>query len=137
MPKGKPINRQDIGSLGEQLLGRGDDKRSTKTFIEDGSLAMSLGIFQGLPDMIMNIGRRLHAEETGMDWQDVTVEEIFEKYPEAKEIMVLHQRIVEHKGSQAGYLVDRFTSSERRESMETKEDSKRSSGEVNSPKKWE
>jgi hypothetical protein len=130
MPKGYSVPYNEPGSIGEQLLGRGDDKRTTKTFIEDGSLAMFLGFVRSMPDAVLNTGRRLMAEETGKDFADVSTEDVLTTYPEAKELIEIHQQIVEHKGSQGGYLVDRYVQG-RREEIDSKTDKKSSSGEPN------
>lgn len=109
MPRGYDVPVEDWGSVGEQILGRGEQTRSTKTFIETGPLAMFLGMFEALPELIINTGRRFYAEEFGIPFKDVTLEIIFEEYPEARELLGIHDKIIRHKGSQKGYLVDRYT----------------------------
>jgi hypothetical protein len=109
LPEGYEVPYEDWGSVGEQILGRGDQTRSTKTFIEDGNLAMFLGLFESLPEMLMNTGKRLYAEEEGIPFEEVTNEIIFEKFPEARELIRIHSTIISHKGSQKGYLIDRYT----------------------------
>lgn len=130
MPKGYTGSYDDPGSVGEQLLGRGDGKRSTKTFIEDGVLAMFLGMVQGLPKMMINMGKRLHAEEMGIDFKSIEDDDIFEEYPEARELLELHQRIIEHKGSQTGFLVHAYTERASDEEIDRREKKKQSSGEL-------
>lgn len=126
-PKGYDVPYDDYGSIGEQILGRGHDTRSTKTFIENGPLAMFLGMFEALPELIINTGRRFYADEFDVDINAVTLEMIFEAYPEARELLSIHGKIINHKGSQQGYLVDRFTGWASDEEMrEQKKDKKTS-----------
>ncbi len=139
MPKGYGVSHHDPGNVGEQMLGRGDEKRSTKTFIEDGPLAMYLGLVQGFPDAILNMGRRLHAMENKLPFESVTDELILSTYPEARELLVLHQRIIEHKSSQSGFMVDRYVMRGRSaEEMEETKTRKESSGELSNGgnKRW-
>lgn len=110
MPTTRRVTARDRGSFAEQLAGVGDEKRSTKTYIEDGTLAMFLGLVQGLPESWITMGRRIYAEENDVNIDQVTSEFILKKFPEARELLELHQRIIEHKGSVGGYLVDRITS---------------------------
>lgn len=136
MPKGYAGVYHDRGSVGEQLLGEGSEKRNTKTFIEDGPLAMFLGLVRGLPDAIINTGRNLMAEEMHVAPDSISIDEIFRLHPEARELIDLHQQIIEHKGSQGGYLVDRYTQRANRDEIDSKEPKKESSGDHTQNKRW-
>lgn len=147
MPQGYDVPESDRGSIHEQLLGKGDDERTTKTFIEDGPLAMYLGFVRGFPDDIINTGRRMHAElvrrkqaeEKGVSPLEIDMEEIFEQvssdeilrmYPEVRTIIGLHQQIVKHKGSQAGFLVNSWVGKDKSEQEAEKKKKEPSSGET-------
>lgn len=139
LPQGYNVPESDRGSIHEQLLGRGDDERTTKTFIEDGPLAMYLGFVRGFPDDIINTGRRMHAEaialkNPGMDLEDVfaktSTDEILRMYPEVRTIIELHQQIVKHKGSQAGFLVNSWVGKDKQEQEAEKKSKEPSSGET-------
>lgn len=137
MPRGYPGTYREHGSIGEQLLGEGSEKRTTKTFIEDGPLAMFLGLVRGLPDAIINTGRHLMAEESGRQPNQITLEEVFNEHPEARELIDLHQQIIEHKGSQGGYLVDRYTQRASHDEIDAKDPKKESSGDTGpTNKRW-
>ncbi len=145
MPEGYHVPDTDAGSIHEQLLGKGDQERTTKTFIEDGPLAMYLGFVRGFPDDIINTGRRMYADEkrvmiaerdnvrlADVDleklFHETTVEEILQKFPEVKTIIELHQQIVKHKGSQAGFLVNSYVQKDKQEQEDKKQEQKTSSG---------
>lgn len=136
MPEGYPVPYDDKGSIQEQLLGRGDNERTTKTFIEDGPLAMYLGFVRGFPDDIINTGRRMHAEQTGRDFNDVSPEEILRLFPEVRTIIELHQQIVKHKGSQAGFLVNSWVGKDKSEQEAERKKKEPSSGETQKKSRW-
>jgi hypothetical protein len=130
MPEGYFEDLMDEGSIGEQLLGKGEKSRTTKTFIEDGTLATLLGLMKGLQTSIVNTGKRLYAEEKGISLKDVSWEDLVEVHPEAQEALDIHQAIIEHKGSQQGFLVDRFVNRNRNEELDEKKKKHESSGEI-------
>lgn len=146
MPEGYPVPFEDEGTIHEQLLGRGDARRTTKTFIEDGPLAMYLGFVRGFPQDIINTGRRMYAEEKRIlqaeeeckriwdidlnpIFQVTDAKEILEKFPEVRELIELHQQILEHKGSQSGFLVNSYVAKDKQENADKKDEKKSSSGE--------
>lgn len=139
MPQGYEVPFEDDGTPGEQLLGKGDKKRSTKTYFEDGAIAMYLGIVRGYTDQIMNAGRRMYAEEFNTTFDEASIEKLMEKFPEARELVAIHQNVVEHKGSQEGFLVDRYVNRQTPEEMDRKTERRQGSGtpqDLASKKRW-
>lgn len=137
MPEGYPVAFEDEGSIHEQMLGRGDAKRTTKTFIEDGPLAMYLGFVRFMPKSIMNAGRRMYAQEHDVFFEEVTPEMLISKYPEVQEYLEIHQQIVEHKGSQGGFLVQSYVAKDKQENSDKHEPKQESSGESKGKgKRW-
>lgn len=136
MPQGIPTSFEDRGSVSEQILGRGDEKRTTKTFIEDGPLAMFLGFVRSMPESIINCGRRMYSDEFDVIFAEITPMMIIEKYPEAKELIQIHQQIVEHKGSQGGFLVDSYVQKDKQQAGADSSDPKKASSGEATKKRW-
>lgn len=135
MPTGVPTPYEDRGSVPEQLMGRGDEKRNTKTFIEDGPLAMYLGFVRSMPTSIIGAGRRMYSQEFDVHFDDVSPQMILSKYPEARELIEIHQQIVEHKGSQGGFLVDAYVQKDKTANSDDPQKQSASSGE-STKKRW-
>lgn len=106
MPVGYRAGGIVTGTLGEQILSRGDTKRSTKTNIKSHELAVVLGMVRERAQFYYKFLAPIHEHETG---EELTYDEAKKLYPVIQEWEDVHQELVEHFVSVDGMSIRAVT----------------------------